>query len=145
MYRKNSKLMMASTAFLLTVVVLSAFGVQDTQEPKRAELPQLIALRFHANWCGPCAKLAPSYDALKTAFQDKSVLFLTLDFTDTPERKQSEYLAGTLGLEDIWRDNSMTTGRILIIDRESKKIVSTFSSTQQLAEMKKALSVLTNE
>lgn len=135
-------LTITSAALLFSLILISAVTARNTQDNKTAEMPQLIALRYHADWCGDCKKLAPTFDALKERFEEKSILFLTLDFTKPSDGKQSEYLAGVLGLDDIWRSNANVTGRILIIDRESKQHVATLSSSQSLDEMGTALDAL---
>ena len=134
-----------SAALLLSLILISTVAARNMLDTKTAEMPQLIALRYHADWCGACTKLAPTFDALKERFEEKSILFLTFDFTEPSDRKQSEYLAGVLGLGDMWRNNPNITGRILIIDRKSKQHVDTFLSSQSLEEMGVALDVLISQ
>lgn len=138
-------LILASAALLLPLLFFSAVDAQNTPDAKPAELPQLIALRYHADWCGACTKLAPAFDALKDRFQEQSILFVTLDFTQPSDTKQSEYLAGSLGLGEIWRDNAMTTGRILVIDRLGKQLLATYTANQSPQEMTEALENLIRE
>lgn len=138
-------LVFAGAALLLPLLFFSAVDAQDTPDAEPAELPQLIALRYHADWCGACTKLAPTFDALKDRFKEQSILFVTLDFTRPSDVKQSEYLAGSLGLGEIWRDNAMTTGRVLVIDRESGKLVGTYTTNQSPQEMTEALENLIRE
>ena len=138
-------LTITGAALLLPLILISVVVAQATLDTKTAEMPQLIALRYHADWCGSCTKLAPTFEALKVRFEEKSILFLTLDFTKSGDHKQSEYLAGVLGLGDMWRSSANITGRILIIDRKSKQHVETFSSSQSLEEMGVALEVLISQ
>ena len=135
-------LTITSAALLFSLILISAVTARNTQDARTAEMPQLIALRYHADWCGDCTKLAPTFDALKERFEDESILFLTLDFTKPGDGKQSEYLAGVLGLGDIWQSNANVTGRVLIIDQERKQHVATLSSSQSLDEMGTALDAL---
>ena len=139
MKRNHQHLTITSAALLLGLVLFNAVGAQDTPDAKTAELPQLIALRYHADWCGACTKLAPTFDAVKDRFQEKSILFVTLDFTEPSDCKQSEFLAGALNLGEIWRDNAMITGRVLVIDRTSNQLVDTFTASHSPDEIADAL------
>ena len=83
---------------LLGVGMVSAKPKQKADRPAQ---PRLIAVRYHADWCKPCSTLAPCFDKLKASVQDEAVLFVTLDFTDDRSRKQAEYLAAVLNLDEM--------------------------------------------
>lgn len=85
--------------------------------------PELIIVRFHADWCRPCKQLALNFDSLKRAAAEEPVLFVTLDLTTAESRRQAGLLAGALGLDEAWDTNAMKTGQAMIVCGRSKEVI----------------------
>ncbi len=143
-------LLTAGLACVIVSVMIAGFaGDADGREP-RAErpaaikLPELIAVRVHADWCKDCKKLDPVYSELKARTGGKPVLFVTLDKTDKASSQQAEYLAGVLGIEDAWSKYGKKVGTVLLIDAKRKSVAtplkadSTFETIE--AEIRRLLS-----
>ena len=122
-----------------TLVGVGMVSAKPKQKADRLAQPRLIAVRYHADWCNPCRTLAPSFDKLRASVQDEPVLFVTLDFTNDKSKKQAEYLAAVLNLDEIWQSNGMKTGRVLLIDRAQNHVVQTLLSTDNLKQMQAKL------
>ena len=122
-----------------TLVGMGMVSAKPKQQADRPAQPRLIAVRYHADWCNPCRALAPSFDKLRASVQDEPVLFVTLDFTNNKSKKQAEYLAAVLNLDEIWQSNGMKTGRVLLIDRAQNQVVQTLLSTDNLKQMQAKL------
>lgn len=88
--------------------------------------PEIIAVRFHADWCAACSRLAPQYRKLMDSAQELPVLFVTLDLTDAVMRRQSEYLASTLGIERIWAEQDRV-GVIELLDADDHRVLASLS------------------
>lgn len=109
-----------------------AVGPDSKQSSRttRVDRPELIIVRFHADWCRPCKQLALNFDSLKRAAAEEPVLFVTLDLTTAESRRQAGLLAGALGLDEAWETNAMTTGRAMILSGRSKEVIATITATE---------------
>ncbi len=90
---------------------------EDEKKPKPLARPMVIALRFHADWCGSCKKLDPQFKAVAKKLADQPILFLTLDLTNDKTKRQAHYLAAALGLGKQWDQlGGGKTGIIQVLD-----------------------------
>jgi len=124
-------------SFILILATLSSLSTKifggDIQSP------QLIAVKFHADWCGSCKKMGTVFTDLQNKFDGQPVLFVTLDRTNMSTRNQSELLASALGLKNTYVNNS-GTGFILLIEPNSNKVLKKITATQTIKEMAKEIS-----
>lgn len=104
-----------------------------------AATPKVIAAKFHADWCGSCQTMKPMLANVKEQLSGKDVLFVTFDKTDEAKSHNSQLLASSLGIEDIYNSNDKT-GFVLLIDNESKEIVGKLTKTDSTGEMVEVIS-----
>jgi thiol-disulfide isomerase/thioredoxin len=121
----------------LTITGLSTAQVKPKVE--RPARPELVLVRFDAEWCKFCRRLAPTYDELRRRHATDPVLFVTLDLTDKASRRQAEYLAGSLKLDDAWTRNALAAGRMMLVSVRTGEIVSTMTSATTIDEAAKRL------
>ncbi len=103
------------------------------------DAPKLLAVRFHADWCAKCSQLAPNYSKLVADSRDVPVLFVTLDMTDEVTRRQSQYLAGMLGIGQLSKEQGNRVGVIMLVDAVDKRVLSTVSVDGDLARIEKMI------
>ena len=60
--------------------------------------------------------MGPVFEELQAKFDTQSVLYIVLDHTRTYNRRQSQYLVATLGLDKVLAEYGGKTGFILLID-----------------------------
>ncbi|MEM7583157.1 MAG: thioredoxin domain-containing protein [Acidobacteriota bacterium] len=96
--------------------------------------PDLLAVKFHADWCGSCKKMGTVFEDLRNKYDGKSVLFVTLDRTNTTTRSQAELMAAALGFGDVYAQNS-GTGFILLLDGKSQQQVAKLTADQNIKVM----------
>ena len=123
--------MKAIFALVTTITALSVGPLKAVE----VEAPEVIAVKFHADWCGSCKVMGPVFEELQAKFDTQSVLYIVLDHTRTYNRRQSQYLVTTLGLDKVWAEYGGKTGFILLIDGESRKVLNTLTRENNLKQM----------
>jgi len=135
----------APATLLASATVAIALGVGAVAQSEHPEhptakasatpAPEVIALKFYADWCGACKAMAPAYDEAKKRQADTPVLFVTLDLTDDFHSRQAAFLASALGVGDIYADNAGKTGFALLIDADSKAALGKLTADQSADTM----------
>lgn len=71
-------------------------------------------LKFYADWCGPCKKMAPTITKLETEFPD--IKFISVDIDDSTDlvKKHGVKSVPTLILLDGEKEISRVVGQSLI-------------------------------
>ena len=82
--------------------------VKLISEPSEVPQQGAVVIDFFATWCGPCKRIAPTYEKLSEAFT--SVTFLKVDVDESPE------------LVDMFAVNSMPTFVFLKHGQVVKKV-----------------------
>ncbi|MCI0629520.1 MAG: thioredoxin family protein [Phycisphaerales bacterium] len=136
-------------AFLLLMFVTVSLGLaapeQDTKNPcgpmsgACGDAPKIIAVKFHADWCGFCKQMGGVFEEMQAKFDKEPVLYVTFDQTRDFNRTQSRYLAHTMGLDCVWKEHGGKTGFVLLIDPNTHKVVQTLTHEQNLKQMGAAL------
>lgn len=96
--------------------------------------PEILAVKFHADWCGSCKRMGPVFEDLRNKYDGKPILFVELDLTNGTTRSQAEYLASALGFGDVYAQNQ-GTGFILLLDGKSRKQLAKLTSDQDIKAM----------
>ncbi len=117
--------------FLLALPLLGSGLIAGNQ-------PDLIAVKFHADWCGSCKKMGNVFSDLNNKFDGKSVLFVELDKTNMTTSHQAKMLASALGLEAIYEQNK-GTGFILILDARTKAVKAKLTASDGIKDMTKEI------
>ncbi|MEX2307155.1 MAG: thioredoxin domain-containing protein [Pirellulales bacterium] len=127
------------TLGLLTVIHMPTAGADE--QAKASGKPQIVAVKFHADWCGSCRRMGSVFEDLAIVSEDEPVLFARLDLTDRRSRKQAAYLMTMLGLQEAWEGAGagQKTGFILLIDPATKQPVGQLTADQDVKQMKAAL------
>jgi thiol-disulfide isomerase/thioredoxin len=96
-----------ATGLLLTIGLGGSSSADETAQP--------VFVKVHADWCGTCTRLEPTWSALQDEFGDEAS-FVVLDVTnrDALERAQAE--ADRLGIEAFFAVYKARTGTIGILD-----------------------------
>ena len=125
---------MKSTAKWFATILLFALFMPVAVAEAAPTQPEIIAVKFHADWCGSCKRMGPVFEDLRNKYDGKPVLFVELDLTNGTTRTQAEYLASALGFGDVYAQNN-GTGFILLLDGKSRKQLDKLTADQSIKAM----------
>lgn len=117
-------------ACIALIAVCVGYTTASTAPPE----PQLIAVKFHGDWCGSCKKMGPVFTDLQNKLDGSPILFVELDLTNGTTRHQAELMAAALGLSKAYLANP-GTGFILLIDGKTKEVRNRLSADQTFKQM----------
>ena len=121
---------------VLLLSLLSAFFALPTLSA--GEQPDLIAVKFHADWCGSCKKMGNVFTDLQNKMDGQSILFVTLDKTNSTTKHQANLLAGALGLSKVVKNNK-GTGFILLLDGKTLQVKAKLTADNDIKAMTKKI------
>ncbi len=96
-----------AAGLLLTIAVGSPGFSNETVQP--------LFVKVHADWCGTCTRLEPTWSALQQEFGDQAT-FVVLDVTDRGALERAQAEADRLGIGAFFAVHKARTGTIGILD-----------------------------
>ena len=103
---------------------------------EEAEPAEVVAVKFWHRTCPACREIDPRYAEVRDDFEEKPVLFVTFDMSTDETRAQSQMLAESLGIGDLYRDNFGVTGFVVLVDAESRSEVGRLTTQHDQGAMK---------
>lgn len=103
-------------------------------EENGAAEARIIAVKFHADWCGSCKAMGTAFTDLENKLDGQPVLFVELDLTNRTTARQASYMINALGAPEIWNEFGGKTGFILLLD-ENRSVVGKLDSKMTFKEM----------
>lgn len=97
--------------------------VAERRSAARVDATRVLAVMFHADWCPTCKIIEPRLRNIEREFAGQPILFTRFDLTDDFTIEQSARYAALLGLETYLEQSSGRTGYMLLLDRETKKVL----------------------
>ncbi len=118
---------------LLGLLILAGTPIHSINAAESGCQPTIIAVKFHADWCGACKAMGAVFTDLRNKLDDKPVLFVELDFTNATTRHQAMLMASALGINPALEENP-GTGFILLLDGK-RQVTGKLTSPQTLKQM----------
>ena len=120
-------------ASLLLAVALISQPAAGYELPKA----KLIAVYFYADWCPNCKLLSPEFDKARKDgdLDNKPILFIKMNLTDSTTIHQSVMLAQALGIAPYVQQQGSATGYVALITTDTKKELVRFDRTSKAADI----------
>lgn len=127
------------TAPAVALVLAAGLSSVSLAMENSKDMPAVMAVAFHADWCPGCKALGPKVMKAKKAHADDGVLFVKLDLTNDATKAQSTYLANALGLSKVYAEHGRKTAQVLLIDTKTKKVIGKLNPSHSDSDIQAAL------
>ncbi|MEM7624636.1 MAG: thioredoxin family protein [Planctomycetota bacterium] len=123
----------------VALVMAATPSVLSAGESEAPAAPELVVVKFHADWCGSCQAMGDTFENLTAKLDSEPVLFVELDQTTTADRKQAGFLMNAMDGEAVWGEYGGKTGFILLLDPQDMAVVGKLTKDMGFKDMVKAI------
>ncbi len=123
----REKLFRAALAALFTIAIAASGGAESpsasggAESSSAANSAQPYVVKVHADWCGTCSALEPTWKKIEAEYQGKARL-VVFDVTNKKAVEKSRTEAKLLGLTEVFDRYKGKTGTIVVLDAQGNPI-----------------------
>jgi thiol-disulfide isomerase/thioredoxin len=140
------RILVTGVALIAALVALGAFLYARNATPTVPPIATADAtvagapwvLKLHAQWCPVCMLTKGMWSEIEETYAGR-VRLAVFDFTDEATTAASRVEAERLGLAAVFEEVGLATGPILVLDGESKEILTWISGSRDFAEYRAAI------
>jgi thiol-disulfide isomerase/thioredoxin len=114
----------------LTIVNIGTLLAETSEKP--------IVVKVHADWCGSCTRLKPTWERIEERLGDQARL-VVFDVTSKESLQEAKVKADQLGILEVFKEYKSRTGTIAVLDGETHRVVQVFKGEQDFTKYEKAV------
>ncbi len=124
---KTIRLAIVALAFVALLTPFITTNAKNSAGNKKGHAKPTVVL-LHADWCGACKKLAPTFSDLKQQYSDR-LNFVELDVTNEETTAQAAKTAQQLGIGKFFETNKKKSSLVAVVGKGGKVLFQTHYST----------------
>ncbi|HEX5138192.1 MAG TPA: hypothetical protein VFY93_14545 [Planctomycetota bacterium] len=113
------------------LIAVAAFGQDEAAEEEVAS-PQIVAFAM-SDGSAPSKELESAVGKVRAKYDEKPVLFLTINLSSAAGKNQGAMLFSALGLPQLWETCRKSPGQLVIVDLETVNVLSKHGAKEDLA------------
>lgn len=127
----------------LLIAVLAVSWVLPIASAAHSEA-RPIMIKVHADWCGTCIRLAPTWKRIELELSDR-VTLVVFDVTDRARLAKASQKAELLGLREFFDAHKSKTGTVALLAPGGKRTLRVFNGETDFASYEAAIQRATSE
>jgi len=135
----NNRTFRLSIIFFALITFIAPFTAtveaQNMKQSRGTAKPTVILL--HADWCGACKKLEPTFAELKQQYGER-LNFVELNVTNEETTAQAAVQARKLGIGKFFEANKKKSSLVAVVGKNGKIIFQTHYSTNRQGSFERA-------
>jgi len=120
-------------SYLIPFALIAAAALAQEEEQADLAAPQILAFTV-TDGSAPSKELESAVGKARGAFEEKPVLFLTLNLASAGGKNQSEMLFFSLGLGPIWQECKKSPGQLVLVKLDTVTVLGRHGPKENLAE-----------
>jgi hypothetical protein len=125
---------------LAGLALVTAAGHAQDKETRDDSFPECLVIAFRAEKHAGSQELETKViPTLRATFQEKDVLFLTVDLTSSGTRHQGKLLLNLLDQGEHWKSFKKTPGVLAIVDAFSGQVEAKVTKKEEMKQAEKSI------
>lgn len=113
------------------LAAVAAFGQEEAAEEDVAA-PQLVAFTM-TDGSAPSKELESAVGKVRATYDEKPVLFLTVNVANAGSKNQGAMLFFSLGLPQLWEECRKSPGQLVLVDLDTVNVLAKHGPKENLA------------